>query len=101
MLYGWVANDNAERIDNTDGDAFKDGIYYCGGEDDGAMTVGWLQMDITYEDATADSYKEIAPVFNDDEDQKMCIRDRDYFVSLCMVCFLQNLQYFFVSIRSG
>ncbi|WP_045091517.1 hypothetical protein, partial [Clostridium sp. FS41] len=69
MLYGWVANDNAERIDNTDGDAFKDGIYYFGGEDDGAMTVGWLQMDITYEEATNDEYKYVAPVFTDDEDQ--------------------------------
>jgi len=67
MLYGWVAADNAERIDNTDGDAFKDGVYYFGGEDDGAMTVGWLQMDITYDEATNDH--EIAPVFNDDEDQ--------------------------------
>ena len=33
------------------------------------MTVGWLQMDITYEDATTDDYKKIAPVFNEDEDQ--------------------------------
>ena len=69
MLYGWVASDNAERIDNTDGDAFKDGIYYFGGADDGAMTVGWLQMDITYEEATNDEYKYVAPVFTDDEDQ--------------------------------
>lgn len=37
MLYGWVAADSAERIDNTDGDAFKEGDYYFGGEDDGAM----------------------------------------------------------------
>ena len=56
--------DNAERIDNTDGDAFKDGVYYFGGEDDGAMTVGWLQMDITYDEATNDEYKYVAPVFN-------------------------------------
>ena len=67
MLYGWVAEDNAERIDNTDGDGFKEGDYYFGGEDDGAMTVGWLQMDITYDEATNDY--EIAPVFNEDEDQ--------------------------------
>ena len=67
MLWGWVAADNAEHIDNSDGDAFKDGDYYFGSADDGAMTVGWLQMDITYEEATADY--EIAPVFNDDEDQ--------------------------------
>ena len=65
MLYGWVAADNAERLDDTDGDGFKEGDYYFGGEDDGAMTVGWLQMDITYDEATNDN--EIAPVFNDDE----------------------------------
>ena len=69
MLFGWVNEDNAERIDNTDGDAFKEGTYYFGDSDDGAMTTGWLLMDITYDEATADSYKEIAPVFNDDEDQ--------------------------------
>ena len=67
MLYGWVAADNAERIDNSDGDAFKDGVYYFGGEDDGAMTTGWLLMDITYDEATSDY--EIAPAFNEDEDQ--------------------------------
>ena len=67
MLYGWVSADNAERIDNTDGDAFKDGDYYFGGEDDGAMTTGWLLMDITYDEATTDY--EIAPAFNEDEDQ--------------------------------
>ncbi len=67
MLYGWVAADSAERIDNTDGDAFKEGDYYFGGEDDGAMTTGWLLMDITYDEATNDY--EIAPAFNEDEDQ--------------------------------
>ena len=69
MLYGWVAEDNAERVDNTDGDGFKEGIYYFGGEDDGAMTVGWLQIDITYTDVDNDTYNAIAPVFTDDEDQ--------------------------------
>ena len=67
MLYGWVDEDTAERVDDVDGDGFKEGDYYFGGEDDGAMTTGWLQMDITYDEAT-DDY-EIAPVFNDDEDQ--------------------------------
>lgn len=69
MLYGWVSEDDAERVDNTDGDAFMEGDYYFGGPDDGAMTVGWLQVDITYEDATNDDYKYTAPVFNEDEDQ--------------------------------
>ena len=62
MLWGWVKEDEAEHLDNTDGDAFKDGDYYFGGPDDGAMTVGWLQADVTYDEATDDNY--IAPVFN-------------------------------------
>ena len=57
MLYGWVSSDNAERIDNTDDDAFKDGVYYFGGEDDGAMTTGWLLIDVSYDEATNDDYK--------------------------------------------
>ena len=71
MLYGWVNEDNAERLDNTDGDAFaKDNpTYYFGGEDDGAMTTGWLEIDVTYDDATNSDYKYVAAAFNDDEDQ--------------------------------
>ncbi|MFR2780688.1 MAG: hypothetical protein ACLTBL_06705 [Clostridium sp.] len=50
--------------------AFKDADYYFGGEDDGAMTTGWLQVDVTYDEATTDDLADyIAPVFNDDEDQ--------------------------------
>ncbi|MFQ8729168.1 MAG: argininosuccinate lyase [Enterocloster bolteae] len=69
MLFGWVDADSAERIDNTDGEGFKDGDYYFGSEDDGAMTVGWLQIDITYSEATEEDYKYTAAAFNDDEDQ--------------------------------
>ena len=70
MLYGWVAKDNAERIDNSDNDAFKEGDYYFGGEDDGAMTTGWLQMDVTYDEATSGTLGDfVAPAFNEDEDQ--------------------------------
>ena len=67
MLFGWVDEDDAERLDNSDGDAFMDGDYYFGDSDDGAMTTGWLQVDITYDDATEDHYT--APVFSEDEDQ--------------------------------
>ena len=47
MLYGWVAEDSAERIDNTDNDAFKEGDYYFGGEDDG-RNYHWLAADGCY-----------------------------------------------------
>ena len=69
MLYGWVDEGNAERLDNTSNDAVikNNPTYYFGGEDDGAMTTGWLQIDVTYDEATSDY--EIAPAFNEDEDQ--------------------------------
>jgi len=69
MLYGWVDDASAERLDNTDGGGFKDADYYFGGEDDGAMTTGWLQIDITYDEAINNDYKYTAAAFNDDEDQ--------------------------------
>ena len=70
MLWGWVSEDDAEHIDNTDGDAFETGVYYFGDSDDGAMTVGWIQLDITYDGITDDdTYNALSPVFTDDEDQ--------------------------------
>ena len=69
MLFGWVKEDDPERRDNTDGDAFLEGDYYFGDSDDGAMTTGWLQLDVTYEEATENEYNYIAPVFHEDEEQ--------------------------------
>lgn len=69
MLFGWVGADSAERVDDSSGEGFKDGDYYFGGSDDGAMTVGWLQIDVTYSEAAEDDYKYTAAAFNDDEEQ--------------------------------
>ena len=66
MLYGWIDADDATII-NDDEDAWQRGDYYFGDSDDGAMTVGWLLLDITDNDASSDDT--ISPVFNDDEDQ--------------------------------
>ena len=70
MLWGWVNATDPTHIDDTDGNAFEDGVYYFGGPDDGAMTTGWLQLDITYSDAESNSnYDYIGAAFTDDEDQ--------------------------------
>lgn len=42
MLYGWVSD--GERL--TGEDAWKDGDYYFGQEDDGAMKFGWQKLRI-------------------------------------------------------
>jgi glucan-binding YG repeat protein len=45
MLYGWVDEDNGERV--TGDDKWKDGDYYLGDENDGAQRVGqWESLDI-------------------------------------------------------
>jgi len=52
MLYGWIDEDNGERV--TGDEDWKDGDYYCGDENDGAQRVGqWETLDIVddgYED---------------------------------------------------
>ncbi len=70
MLYGWVDADDAAII-NDDDDAWQRGDYYFGDQNDGAMTVGWRLIDITDENATADTDGNnwIQTAYNDDEDQ--------------------------------
>ncbi len=54
MLYGWI-DDNGERV--TGDDDWRDGVYYCGDENDGAQRAGqWEYLDITdnnYDDTSA------------------------------------------------
>ena len=44
MLYGWVTS-TGEIGDGSD--AYTNCEYYFGGENDGAMTVGWVEIDLT------------------------------------------------------
>ena len=51
MLYGWV--EDGER--QTDDESWKTADYYFGDENDGAMSIGWRQINITdteYEDGS-------------------------------------------------
>ena len=68
MLYGWIKTDD-QSIYNDDDDAWQEAEYYFGGQDDGAMTTGWLLVDITDENADSGNQDWIAPAFTDDEDQ--------------------------------
>ena len=43
MLYGWV-NESSER--QTGDDAWTNGLYFCGDENDGAQATGWAQIDV-------------------------------------------------------
>ena len=65
MLYGWVDEDGTRL---TEDDAWKTGLYYLGGSNDGAQSVGWVALDIKAED---DEYGEGFSSLNtfDDEDQ--------------------------------
>lgn len=43
MLFGWV-NEQSERV--TGDEAWREGVYYCGDEDDGAMVRGaWRELE--------------------------------------------------------
>ncbi len=68
MLYGWIKVDD-QSIYNDDDDAWQEAEYYFGDQNDGAMTTGWLLVDITDENADSGNQDWIAPAFTDDEDQ--------------------------------
>ncbi|WP_313154912.1 cell wall-binding protein [Lacrimispora sp.] len=68
MLYGWI-DETGERV--TGDDKWRDGIYYCGDENDGAQRVGeWAYLDIVDNsyDSAVDSGVSSDNLF-DDEDQ--------------------------------
>jgi glucan-binding YG repeat protein len=48
MLYGWI-NKEGER-ETTEEDRWQNGDYYCGDENDGAQSVGWVSIDIVDND---------------------------------------------------
>jgi len=66
MLYGWIGDDGERK---TGDEAWQDGIYYCGDENDGAQTVGWSFIDIV--DANFEDVKDAytSPNVFDDENQ--------------------------------
>ena len=68
MLYGWI-DESGDRV--TGDDKWRDGVYYCGDENDGAQRVGqWEYLDIVDNsyDGTVDPGVSSNNLF-DDEDQ--------------------------------
>lgn len=67
MLYGWV-NDDGTR--ETGDDAWREGVYYFGDENDGAMTVGWMEISIIDDNASEDTKGFDADTAFTDEEQE-------------------------------
>lgn len=68
MQYGWL-DENGKR--NTADDAWRTADYYCGDENDGAQSIGWMYLTITDEDYDVDTVLPNYASNNvfDDEDQ--------------------------------
>lgn len=66
MLYGWIGEDGERK---TDDNAWKDGIYYCGNENDGARVEGWASLDIVDDEYETEAPKVSSKNVFDDENQ--------------------------------
>ena len=66
MLFGWV---NEEGGRETGDDAWREGVYYFGSENDGAMTTGWLEISIIDDNASEDTKGFDADTAFTDEEQ--------------------------------
>lgn len=66
MLYGWIGSDG-ERKTGDDAWEAGNGVYYCGTENDGAMSVGWKSLEIVDANYAADAtYQSSKNVFEDE-----------------------------------
>lgn len=54
MLYGWIEKDSLDVTEDDDDDAWKTATYYFGDENDGAATIGWIQLAV--EDESNDDF---------------------------------------------
>lgn len=49
MLSGWITEDG-EALDDSSGEAYRDGVYYCGTPDEGWAATGWKYLLVQRED---------------------------------------------------
>ncbi|MGL6221762.1 MAG: cell wall-binding protein, partial [Lacrimispora sphenoides] len=65
MLYGRIGSDGERK---TGDEAWQEGIYYCGDENDGAQATGWAYLEIVDNnyDSTDDAGVSSGNVFDDD-----------------------------------
>lgn len=49
MLSGWITEDG-EALDDSSGEAYVDGVYYCGSPDEGWAITGWKYLLVQRED---------------------------------------------------
>ena len=66
MMYGWV-DANGER--QTGDDAWQTGVYYFGDENDGSMSIGWVMLNITDDNANSQQNGNRLDTAFEDEDQ--------------------------------
>ena len=74
MLYGWI-NESGQRETGDDawrGDGSTGGLYYCGNENDGAQTIGWVNLHITDNqwDSAASLGSSSKDTFDDEEQDR-------------------------------
>jgi glucan-binding YG repeat protein len=73
MLYGWIDENGQRRTDDDAwlGDGTQGGLYYCGTENDGAQTIGWVLLHIKDEAwQTAEVKGSSDNTFNDEEQDR-------------------------------
>ncbi|MEY8354083.1 cell wall-binding protein [Lachnospiraceae bacterium 54-53] len=66
MLFGWIGTDGERK---TGDEAWQEGDYYCGDENDGAQTIGWAYLDIVDNNYETDDAGQSSSNVFDDENQ--------------------------------
>ena len=78
MLYGWIDASSLTSIDEDDTDGWKSAMYYAGDKDDGAITIGWRQIEVEDENELKDYWFYFKPTGKKALDEKKTINGVTY-----------------------
>ena len=78
MLYGWIDASSLTSVDEDDTDGWKTAMYYAGDKNDGAITVGWRQIEVEDDDELKDYWFYFKPTGKKSLDEKKTINGSTY-----------------------
>lgn len=78
MLYGWIDASSLTSVDEDDTDGWKSAMYYAGDKDDGAITIGWRQIEVEDDGESKDYWFYFKPTGKKSLDEKKTINGATY-----------------------
>lgn len=78
MLYGWIDASGVAMVDEEDSEGWKTATYFAGDKNDGAIVIGWCQIEVEDDDELKDYWFYFKPTGKKSLDDKKVINGKTY-----------------------